>query len=204
MDTRSVRVYQGAQPNDTSGLRIQQGMAGDGGYRWIPPVVQKVKVPPMIRGGVYIPQHESYVIINDAAYVADDDRMDGLRRKYAIPSGTEIVSPMRKSDVVVAVFRLNKVFAESAVVPNNKVAFLMQGKAIDRALALGNDEVTQVGNYLVSMNRDKGDDFVSVTVVESGLKSVKAYSVSQSQMLFLSNGYILAPLFERSKRRDER
>ena len=176
--------------------------AGDG-YRWIPPIVQKVTVPAMIRGGVLIPSHETYVIVNDASYVMDDDKAETVRRKYLIPSGIEIVSPMRGNDVVIAVFRMNRVFAESTVVPIAKVSFLFQEKSLDRALALSNDEVTQVGNYLCSFNRERGDDFITANVVETGLKSIKTYTVSQTQMLFLSNGYVLAPLFEKGRRKGE-
>jgi len=188
---------------DIMDTRTVRAAAGDG-YRWIPPVVQKVKVPAMIRGGVLIPTHETYVIVNDAAYVMDDEKSEAVRRKYSIPSGIEIVSPMKGSDVVVGVFRMNKVFADSAVVAISKVSFLLQGKRLDRALALFNDEVAQLGTYLCSFNRERGDDFVTVSVVESSLKSIKTYTLSKTQMLFLSNGYVLAPLFEKSRQKETR
>ncbi|MDA8103757.1 MAG: hypothetical protein M0Z71_00090 [Nitrospiraceae bacterium] len=176
--------------------------AGDH-FRWMPPVVQKVTVPAMIRGGVLIPTHETYVIVNDASYVVNDDKTEAVRRKYSIPAGVEIVSPMRGSDVVVAVFRMNRVFDESTVVPIAKVAFLFHEKSPDRALALSNDEVAQIGNYLCSFSRERGADFITANVVESGLKSMKTYTISQTQMLFLSNGYVLAPLFEKGMRKGE-
>ena len=185
MDTRTIRNTPGE------------------GYRWIRPVVQKLQIPNMIRGGVLIPKHEEYVIINDAAYVMDDEISDAMRRKYRIPSGVEIVSPLKGSDVVVGVFRMNRVFGESTVVPISRVSFLFQGKSMDRAFALFNDEVTQVGNYLCSFNREKGDDFITVSVVETGLKNIRTYGLSNSQILFLSNGYALVPMFEKSSRKGD-
>jgi hypothetical protein len=172
-------------------------------YRWVPPVVQKIKMPAMVRNGVLIPTHEEYVIISDAAYVREDDRGNAIRSKYRIPEDVEITSPLKGSDVVVAVFRMNPVFMQSTVVPINKAAFLFEGKAMDRALALQNDELQPVGSYLCSFNRGKGDDFVTVSVAENGLRNIKTFSVTRSQMLFLSNGYVLVPMFERTSRRGD-
>jgi len=189
METRNVRV--GAQNSGRA------SSAGSGGYKWIPPVVQKMKMPAMVRNGVMIPAHEEYVIINNGGYVMDDDRLSAIRSKYRIPEGVEIVSPLKGNDVVVAVFRLNPVFTQSTVVPIGKVAFLLQGLAMEKAFALMNGELQQVGNSICSFNREKGDDFVTVSVVENGLKDVKTYGVSKSQILFLANGFVLIPIFEK-------
>jgi hypothetical protein len=196
MDTRNVRAH---APNT---LAYATPAAGNG-YKWIPPVVQKIRMPAMVRNGVLIPTHEEYVIINDAAYVMEDNRSDTIRSKYRIPEDVEVISPMKGSDVVVAVFRMNPVFMQSTVVPIGKAAFLFEGKAMDRALALQNDELQQVGNYLCSFNHGRGDDFVTVSVAENGLRSIKTFSVTRSQMLFLSNGYVLVPMFEKSNRRGD-
>jgi|GEM_PF-3130443 len=170
-----------------------------GGARWVPPLVQKVKVPAMIRNGILIPAHEEYVIINDAAYVMDDTVIDGIRRRYGIPSGIDIVSPLKKSDVVIGVFRMNRVFDQSTVVPVSKVSFLLQGKVMEKALALGNDEVAQIGSFLCTFSRERGDDYITANVVESGSRSIQSYTVSKAQALFLRNGYVILPVFEARK-----
>jgi hypothetical protein len=196
METRNIRLAQAANSNGYAA-------AAGNGYKWIPPVVQKMKMPAMVRNGVLIPTHEEYVIINDASYVMDDDRSNSMRSKYRIPEDVQIVSPLKGSDVVVAVFRMNPVFAQSTLVPIHKVAFLFDGKAMDRAFALMNDEVQQVGNYLCSFNRDRGDDFITVNVAETGLKGIKQYSVTKNHILFLSNGYVLVPMFEKGNRKGD-
>ena len=187
---------------DIMDTRTIRNTPGDG-YRWIRPVVQKLEVPNMIRGGVFIPKHEEYVIVNDAAYVMADEMSDAVRSKYGIPSGVEMVSPLKGSEVVVGVFRMNRVFAESTVVPIGKVSFLFQGKSMDRVLALRNNEVAQVGNFLLTFEREKRDEFITAGIAEDGLKSVRTYSLTRSQVLFLSNGYVILPMFEISNRRGE-
>ena len=176
---------------------VRKTASEDEGYRFVRPVVQKMKIPNMIRGGILIPTHEEYVIVTDAAYVANDGISDEIRRRYRVPAGVELVSPLKGTDVIVGVFRMNKVFSESTLTPISKVSFLLEGKTMDRVFALLNDELAQVGTYLCSFNREKGQDFITVSVVENGLKNIKTYSVSKSQMLFLSNGYALIPLFDK-------
>lgn len=169
------------------------------GYGWVPPVVQKVKVPAMIRGGVFIPAHETYVIVTDGAHVTDDVKTDNVRRKYRLPAEAEIVSPLKGDDVVMAVYRLDRVYNQSKVVELTKISFLLDGVAIDYILSLHNDEIAKVGDYLCSFSREKGDDQVVAYVSEGGLKQIKLFKVGKGQMLVLGNGYVLAPVFDRKK-----
>ncbi len=167
------------------------------GYGWVPPVVQKVKVPAMIRGGVFIPAHETYVIVTDGAFVTDDAK--NVRRKYRLPAEAEIVSPLKGDDVVMAVYRLDRMYNQSKVVELTKISFLLDGVAIDYILSLHNDEIAKVGDYLCSFSREKGDDQVVAYVSEGGLKQIKLFKVGKGQMLVLGNGYVLAPVFDRKK-----
>jgi hypothetical protein len=197
-DSEDVRMTY-ADIMDTQTVRNTPGE----GYRWHRPVVQSMEVPNMIRGGVMIPKHEEYVIVTDAAYVMDDQASDSLRRKYRVPPTVELVSPMKGSDVVVGLFRMNRVFGESAVVPISKVSFLLQNRSMDQAFALFNDEVAPVGHYLCAFSREKGDDFIAVRVVENSLNKIKKYSLSKSEVLFLSNGYAIVPMFEKNNRKGD-
>lgn len=196
METRNIR----ARSSNSGGYA---SAASADGYRYVPPVVQKVKMPAIVRNGVLIPTHEEYVIINDATYVANDGRAAAIRTKYQIPEDVEVVSPLKGKDAVVAVFRMTPIFEQSTVVPISKAAFLFDGKAMDRVFALANDEIQQVGRVLCSFNRGKGDDWITISLAENGLKGVKTYSVSRNQMLFLPSGYVLVPLFEPSNHRSE-
>lgn len=196
MDTMTVR----ARTQTTQAAEAIP--ATNNGYKWIPPVVQKVKMPPMVRNGVLIPMHEEYVIINDAAYMKEDNHGDTIRSRYRIPDDVEVVSPLKSSDVVVAIFRMRPVFRKSTVVPIGKAAFLLDGKVMDKVLALQNDELHEVGNYLCSFKRTSADS-VSMSIAENGLREINTFSVGKSQMLFLSNGYILIPMFEKSYRRGD-
>lgn len=203
LDTRNVRASGDGYKREYKGALLQDQLSSfSSGYRWIPPVVQNVKVPAMIRGGTLIPAHEEYVIINDAAYVIGNEQSDAVRTRYRIPEGVEIVSPLKGSDVVLAVFRMNPVFAESVVIPVDKISFILMDKGMDRVLALRNNEVAQVGNFLLTFEREKRDEFITAGIAEDGLKSVRTYSLTRSHVLFLSNGYVILPMFEMGSRRD--
>lgn len=170
------------------------------GYGWVPPVVQKVKVPAMIRGGVFIPSHETYVIVTDGAFVTDDVKLEGVRKKYRLPAEAEIVSPLKGDDVVMAVYRLGKVFNQSKVVELTKISFMLDGKPIDHILSLHNDEIANIGGYLCSFSREKGDDQVVAYISEGdGLKQIRLFQIGKGQMIVLGNGYVLAPVFDRKK-----
>ena len=187
--------------NEIRGSEVRKGAraAQSRGYGWVPPVVQKVKVPAMIRGGVFIPAHETYVIVTEGAFVFDDVKTENVRKKYKLPAEVEVVSPLKGDDVVIAVYRLDRVFNQSKVVELTKISFMLDGKAIDYILSLYNDEITKIGDYLCSFSREKGDDQIVAYVSEGGLKQIKLFKIEKGQMLVLGNGYVLAPVFERKK-----
>lgn len=188
--------------NEIRGSEVRKGAsaARSGGYGWVPPVVQKVKVPAMIRGGVFIPAHETYVIVTDGAFVTNDAKTESVRKKYRLPAEAGIVSPLKGDDVVMAVYRLSdKAFNQSKVVELTKISFLLDSKAIDHILSLHNDEIARVGDYLCSFSREKDDDEVVAYISEGGLKQIKLFKIGKGQMLVLGNGYVLAPVFERKK-----
>ncbi len=190
LDTRNIRASGNARTSPDMRASAAEG------YRWIPPVVQRVRIPAMIRGGVLIPTHEEYVIINDASYVIGSERNDMMRAKYRIPEDVEIVSPLGGSDVVMGIYRMNPVFADSTVIPLDKVSFLLTDKGMERVVALRNGEVAQVGNFLLTFDREKRDEFITAGVAEDGLKSIQTFSLARDRVLFLSNGYVLFPMFE--------
>lgn len=178
--------------NTAAAQNTEQSSKGYG-YKWVPPVVQKLRVPAMIRAGVYIPEHETYVIVNQGAYVSDNSRLNEIRRKYNLPAGVKIDSPLKGDDAVVAVFRIGKILDKTTVVDIKKIAFLLEGRPMDEVLSLLNGEIAQIGGSLCSFNRQKGQD--SMVVHVSGDKGIETYSITASHLLVMDNGYVLAPVF---------
>lgn len=185
------------------------------------PVVQKVKVPPMIRGGVYIPEHWEYVIIQPGEYVLNDldavgqepssprnvrkaepDKthktvtmnvdINDLKRMYGIPDKLlPVFLAEENPDVMIAVYNINVKVVDDIAIVN-----------LEKAKPLVNEQ-TISSVYIVSdkqiMNIGKhtyifncSDNFVSVLYSSEG-KSV-SIRVSESNAFVTSDGLLIRPI----------
>ena len=82
---------------------------------WEKPIVQIVKIPATIRGGVYIPEHYEYVIIRPGEYILNVDPIiekkqiaeKKIRNLYQIPHHIPVISPSGGDSVVLCFYQHN-------------------------------------------------------------------------------------------------
>lgn len=97
------------QPFDSNTANANSGLAS---LTWKKPIVQLVKVPAMIRNGVYIPEHYEYVIIRPGEYILNTEPIrdkkivaeDKVRQLYQIPQHIKVISPSGGDSVVVCFY----------------------------------------------------------------------------------------------------
>jgi len=155
------------------------------------PVVQMVKIPAMIRGGVYIPEHYEYVVVQPGEYVLDTDPLiekkqiaeEKIRKLYQIPMNVSVKSLSGGDSVV---FCLHKHLlpikdGEIQVINIKDKPFLI--KETISCYGLYEKEPFDAGKYAFSIKYDNGEA-VFYWITEKQNEIIKKRISSSDDVIF--------------------
>lgn len=160
---------------------------------WSKPIIQIVRVPAKIRGGVFIPEHTTYVIIRPGEYIINTDNLRGIREfnlqkirvNHNIPMHEKLISPSGGTGVVVSVYRHSMELKENKVINIKNKPFLL--KDIVKHYALYEREPVQIVKNAYAFNID---DHKATVYINDG-KNIEKITLTQDEVLITKDGYIL-------------
>jgi hypothetical protein len=141
------------------------------------PVVQKVKVPAQIRGGVYIPEHWEYVIIQPGEYVLNDpdaiEQGENYERQFSRPeTKSEGERTYTTTTLSFDIKDLKKMYG----IPDKILPVFLASEGADVLVIVYNINVKVVEDIAV-VNLEKASPLINEQTISS------AYVVSNDQMV---------------------
>ena len=162
------------------------------------PVVQMVKIPAMIRGGVYIPEHYEYVVVQPGEYVLDTDPLiekkqiaeEKIRKLYQIPMNVSVKSLSGGDSVVVCLYKHLLPIKDGGIqVINIKDKPFLIKEAIG-CYGLYEKEPFDAGKYAFSIKYDNGEA-VFYWITEKQNEIIKKKISSSDEVIFNENNAII-------------
>jgi len=162
------------------------------------PVVQMVRVPATIRGGVYIPEHYEYVVVQPGEYVLDTDPLiekkqiaeEKIRKLYQIPMNVSVKSLSGGDSVVVCLHKHSLPIKDGEIkVINIKDKPFLIKEAIG-CYGLYEKEPFDAGKYAFSIKYDNGEA-VFYWITEKQNEIIKKKISSSDEVIFNENNAII-------------
>jgi len=158
---------------------------------WKKPIVQIVKVPATIKGGIYIPEHYEYVIIRPGEYVLDTDPLinkkqiaeEKIRKLYQIPMNVSVESLSGGDSVVVCLHKHSLPIKDGEIqIVNIKDKPFLIKEAIG-CYGLYEKEPFDAGKYTFSVRYDNGE-VIFYWVTERQNEIIKKRIPSSDDVIF--------------------